>query len=92
MAISAVPSASSASRVTVSGRSGMFCSLERLQQPSLQVMSLRAMVNDLPFSRRRSRVSLGVLYSTIFALPSGVSMRLFFFGARCLKSRYASNS
>ena len=92
MAISGVPSASSASRVTVSGRSGEFCSAQRLRHPSLQVMSLSATVNDLPFSRRSVSVSRGVLYSTIFALPRGVSMTAFFLGARCLKSRYASNS
>ena len=46
----------------------------------------------LPFSRRRQICSLGVSYSTILALPSGVSITALRLGARCLKSRYASNS
>ena len=55
-------------------------------------MSARFTRNTLPLSRRKTSCSLGVSYSWMRARPSGVSIIVFFLGARPLKSLYASNS
>ena len=83
---------SSTSRVTQSGRQLQPCSAAFFLQPSEQVMSAKLTLKTLPFSRRNTSCSRGVSYSWIRALPSGVSISVFFLGARLLKSLYASNS
>ena len=80
------------SRVTQSGRHAHFCCSQRSLFSLVQLMSDRFTRNTLPLSRRKTSCSRGVLYSMMRALPSGVSMSVFFLGARLLKSLYASNS
>ena len=90
--ISGLWSLSSVARVTVSGRHGQPRSSLFLHAAGLACISASGTRICLPFSRRSASCSLGVSYSTILAVPSGVWMTAFFLGARCLKSRYASNS